>query len=74
MNDYLISKIIKDLAIKQAQELEIKILQLLKQHPDYEPKDIIVDWSADFRPLGIRTSDNKIKYEFPYAKEYYRPI
>lgn len=71
MNDDLISQLINNLALKKAQELENEILRFLEKHPEYKPQDIIVDWSTDFRPLGIRTSDNKFNYEFPYAKEYY---
>ena len=71
MNDDLIYKLINNLAINQAQELENEILHFLEKHPEYKPQDIIIEWSTDFRPLGIRTYDNKIKYEFPYAKEYY---
>lgn len=71
MNQDLICKLINDLAIKEAQKLDNEILRFLEKHPEYEPKDIILDWSTDFRPLGIRTSDNKFNYEFPYAKEYY---
>lgn len=71
MNQDLICKLINDLAIKEAQELENEILRFLVKHPEYEPKDIILDWSTDFRPLGIRTSDDKFRYDFPYAEEYY---
>ncbi len=71
MNQDLICKLINDLAMKEAQELENEILRFLEKHPEYKPQDIIIEWSTDHRPLRIRTSDDKIRYDFPYAEEYY---